>query len=153
MQARPAYNVGMRTRVYLSLAEGDARLGAPLIEHLRRPFTGLVLIDPGMKGRFHDPGAQLVRDALEIRIGEVQVIACLIGPAAHRDPWIDWEVDTARTAGRGIVAIRLRLGTHDFIPRAVRHSGAQIVEPHLASVIASLERAAFTAGTRQPGNK
>jgi hypothetical protein len=90
---------------------------------------------------------------LAASIHDVEALACLVGPHAHTDPWVDWEVRNAIGNGKGLVAVRLRTGVHDFMPMSVRHSGAQIVDAHLPSVIATIERTAFVKRVGEPRNK
>jgi len=139
----------MRTRVHFCWHDADAGLVTPLLTRLGDPRTGLLTGDRLIRGRFHEQDASATRERLREQIREAHVTACLVGPGTHTDPWIEWEIETSHEFGRGIVGVRLRTGIHDFMPRSLVYSGAQIVDMHPGSVIAAIERAAFVARTRQ----
>lgn len=142
----------MRTPIHVCVADADAAIAEPLVDRLRRPVTGLIIEPPVRRGHFHAPGAEAVREALAQRIGETLAVACIIGPAARSDPWVEWELEAALERRIGIVAIRIRPGSHDFPPRAALHAGAPLVDSHPGSVVAALERIAFITRTGA-GNK
>jgi hypothetical protein len=127
-------------------------LGRSLAGRLLDPVSGLVLDEWSGRGAFGGSQADAMRDALSQQIAEADVLACMVGPEAHTDRWVRWELETGVDHGRGIVAIRLRPGTRDFMPAPVLHAGAPVVDAHPQSVIAAIERIAFMWRS-QPGNK
>lgn len=136
----------MARRAYLSCEDGDL----PAVRELRRtvghPYTGIEFVDH-IEGKcpFHLPDAEGVRIQLLARMRDVGVTVCMIGGATHSSPWVHWEIETAVSLGHGLVGVRLRTGIHDFIPRALVSAHAQIVDTHVPSIMASIERAAFVA--------
>lgn len=142
----------MKTRVHVCVDPQDVQLAAEILRLLSNPLTGLIAEPPLERGSFGAMNAETIRSVLAERIGEAAAVACLIGPNAHHSPWVEWEIETAVARGRGIVGIRLRAAHLDFLPRRLVWTGAQIVDTHPGSVIASIERAAFKSRTGT-GNK
>jgi len=142
----------MKTRVHVCVDPHDVGLAAEILRLLSNPLTGVAAEAPLERGSFGAMNADAIRSVLVERISQADAVACLVGPNAHHSPWVAWELDTGVARGRGIVGIRLRSAHRDFLPRRLVRAGAQIVDTHPGSVIASLERAAFVAraGT---GNK
>ena len=127
-------------------------LGRPLVERLRQPVSGLLIDEWSGRGAFGGSDADAMREILSQRIAAADVLACMVGPEAHTDRWVRWELETGAGLERGIVAIRLRPGIRDFMPAPVLHTGAPVVDAHPQSVIAAIERIAFIWRSR-PGNK
>lgn len=142
----------MRPRVHLCIADADAGLATLLLERLVNPVSGLLVEPWSARGHFDGSQADRVRAVLTGRIVEAEVVACMVGPAAHTDRWVGWELETSVAHGRGVVAIRLRTGIGDFMPAQVLRAVPPVVDAHPQSVIAALERIAFTKRSR-PENK
>jgi hypothetical protein len=151
---RPACprQTAVRTRVHVCIDTADTGLATDLLRLFSNPLTGLVAEPPLERGPFNAMNAASIRSVLDARIQAAAAVACLVGPEAHRSTWVEWEIETALSRGRGIVGIRLREASLDFVPRPLIEAGAQIIDAHSGSVIAAIERAALLARTR-PGNK
>lgn len=137
----------MARRTYISCEDGDLAAVREIRRTVGHPYTGIEFVDR-IQGKcpFHLPEAEAVRMQVLDRMREVVVTVCMIGGATHSSPWVGWEIETAVSLGHGLVGVRLRTGVHDFIPRALQAVHAQIVDTHVPSIMASIERAAFVAG-------
>lgn len=71
-----------------------------------------------------DPASEPARRALSHQLNEADVLVCFIA-SMHPDPWILWELQTAKAAGKGLVGILLK----DYLepPGIMRDCGAVFI--------------------------
>jgi hypothetical protein len=85
--------------------------------------------------------ASYIKRALKQRIESVDVLICMIGNGTAWREWVDWEIQTALFARKGICGIRLK-NSRGRVPPLLKTIGAPIASWNVSSMTAAIECAA-----------
>jgi hypothetical protein len=66
-----------------------------------------------------------IRGQLRPRIGRSSVLLCLIGSSTWSSPWVKWEIETAKSEGKGLIGVKLKKANR--VPVPMRDAGALFV--------------------------
>ncbi len=98
---------------------------------------------------FDSPAAELVKQSLRAQIESAQVTVCLISKTTHSDEWINWEIETAKSAPRRNGLVGILLHEYNRPPAPMINSGAIFIYFKRDQV----ERAIEWAATEHPTNE
>jgi hypothetical protein len=122
---RPLMN-GANVKVYMCF-EPDQRLCAEKIDSWPRTNSDLDDYDRRLRTPVDGPDARLVQDVLRRQIHNADVTICIIAGPTYLNPWIAWELETAKASPRrmGLVGVLLK----DYVepPLPLRNCGAIFV--------------------------
>jgi len=92
------------------------------------------------------PAADPIKKTLRQQIESAQVAVCLISKTTHADEWINWEIETAKSAPQRTGLVGILLHEYNRPPPPMVHSGAIFIYFKRDQV----ERAIEWAATEHP---
>jgi hypothetical protein len=85
--------------------------------------------------------AGYVRQVIRPKIEKASVVICLIGSGTAWRDWVDWELKTAQTLGKGLCGVRLK-SSRGRTPPLLKEIDAPIAQWDVQEIIAVIECAA-----------
>ena len=82
---------------------------------------------------------ETIRRLLRMKISWAQTVVVLIGKETHSRPWVNWEIEQAKTQNKRIVGIYIRGGTQANIPPALEGYSKSIVGWNSDNIIAAID--------------
>ena len=130
-----------RRRVFVSFHAEDM----PRVQGFRlmvsNPNVDISVYDAGLATAVQSDRGTYIRSRIKPLLARSQVLLCLIGNGTAWRDWVDWEIRTAHSLGKGICAVKLR-GTRGRIPPALRDVDAVVWPWGVPQIIAAIEQAA-----------
>ena len=87
---------------------------------------------------------KVLRRLLRMKISWAQTVVVLIGKETHSRPWVNWEIEQAKTQNKRIVGVYVRGGTQADIPPALEDYATNIVGWNSDNIMAAID------GTENP---
>ncbi|QJD81148.1 TIR domain-containing protein [Spirosoma rhododendri] len=84
---------------------------------------------------------EVIRRYLRRKISWSGKVVVLIGKDTHSRPWVNWEIEEAKSQGKRIVGVYLRGGTEADIPAALKKHASAIVGWNTDSIQNALDGA------------
>lgn len=110
----------------------------------------LMGLNPNLQIDFHDASVRepvnsenssYVRTVINEKIARSSVVVCLIGNGTAWRDWVDWELDTARSFGKGLCGVRLK-GARGRAPGLLREIDSPVAQWDMNQIVAVIESAA-----------
>jgi hypothetical protein len=68
--------------------------------------------------------ADYIKRVIREKIARAGVVLCLVSAETHTSRWVDWELETAITLGKPIVAMAVKDLERASLPRPIRGAGS-----------------------------
>jgi len=107
-------------RVFLSFAAEDTRKVKDLLPLLRSPDYELDFYEVPLGMDFESEGAESIKRTIGEKIVRSNITVCLIGEHAHKNKWVDCQLEKSRHKGNKIIAMALRSIESAVLPDVVR---------------------------------
>jgi hypothetical protein len=96
---------GRKRKVFLSFHAEDKLQINGFRLMLKNPSVQLSLFDRGLSAPINSERGSYIRSKIKILISRVEILVCLIGNGTAWRDWVDWEINTARSLGKGFVEL------------------------------------------------
>ncbi len=130
-----------RRRVFISFHEEDLRRVQGFRLMCLNPGLELDIYDSSLRVPVASENARSIRNAILYKLRQASVVICLVGDGTGWREWVDWELEQARTMGKGLCAVRIN-GTYGRVPRLLRELDSPFVSWNAAAIVAAIECAA-----------
>ncbi len=107
----------------------------------RNPNVDLQFYDASLRVAIDSQNSSYVRRAIRDKIAGASILVCLIGNGTAWREWVDWEIRTAHSLGKGLCGVKLK-GARGRIPRALVDVNAPIARWDVSDIIRVIETAA-----------
>lgn len=134
----------MARNVFLSFVAEDLDLVRLFRGQAKNENSALTFSDYSVKEPFDSFRAEYIKSQIRPLIRAASVTICLIGYTTHSSRWVAWELRESAALGNGLVGVRLHSSPRDQAPAGL--AGAEVVDWHIPSIVAAIERAARRAG-------
>jgi hypothetical protein len=132
--------------VFLSFVEEDLELVRLFRGQAKNEKSDLEFSDYSVQEPFDSTNAEYIRRRIRELLTRVSVTVVLIGETTYTSSWVDWEIRTTASLGRGLVGMRLHSLYKDAVPQALKDNRGEVVDWDIPEIVAAIERAAKTAG-------
>lgn len=136
----------MPCNVFLSFEQEDIGTVRVFREHMDNEEADCIFYDYTVKAPFDSDGALDVQSDIEEILEKVAVTVVLIGRTTYADKWVDWEVRTSATKGKGLLGVMLHPELDHIVPRALKDLRAEVIDLDVKDVTEAIERLASKAG-------
>ena len=99
------------------------------------------IFDGSVRSAIDSDDSTYVRQVIREKIRVVSVLICLIGNGTAWRDWVDWEIETAYTFGKGVCGVRLK-GSRGRTPPALSANDAPVAHWNTQEIVAAIECAA-----------
>lgn len=130
-----------KRRCFISFHREDLRKVNGLRLMAKNPGLALDFYDGSVRFPVNSEKASYIRKKIKLKITAASVLICVVGNATGWRDWVDWELRTALSLGKGICAVRIP-GTYGSYPEVVRLCGAAIASWDADSIAIAIEQAA-----------
>lgn len=136
-----ATSLSRKRRLFLSFhAEDRAQVqGFRLMS--RNPNLALDFYDGSLTAAIDSEQSPYVKRLIKEKIQAASVAVCLIGNGTAWRDWVDWELRTAYSLGKGICGVRLK-GSRGQTPPLLRDIDAPVARWDMGAIVAAIECAA-----------
>ncbi len=128
-------------RVFISFHEEDKPQVAGFRLMMNNPRLNLDLFDESLQEAIQSDRGSYIRQVIYPKIQRSSVVVCLIGNGTGWREWVDWELETARSLGKGLCGVRLK-ESYGRTPPMLKEINAPIARFNVKEVIAAIECAA-----------
>jgi hypothetical protein len=67
--------------------------------------------------------AAYIRSVIKGKISDAQYLLCIVGEETHKSGWVSWEIDTAKSLGKQLIAVKT--ASSNTTPPNLLNSGAR----------------------------
>lgn len=134
-----------RRRIFVSFHAEDFPQVNGFRLMMNNPGVELDLADNSLKAQVDSDNETYVRRVIRDKIRRAEVIVCLIGHGTAWRDWVDWELNTGLSLGKGICGVRLR-GSRGRAPAALGEVSAPVAQWDVTKIVAAIECAAARRG-------
>ena len=92
--------------------------------------------------------AESIKRALRDKIDRAIVLVCVIGATTSQDPWVNWELDYAKSTGKYLLGVLL--DPDNTKPRALVEAGAVFTSYDEADIKEAIGSAVILGALRRP---
>lgn len=128
-------------RIFISFHAEDKPQVAGFRLMMNNPRLDLELFDESLQGAVQSDRGSYIRKVIHPKIQRSSVVVCLIGNGTGWREWVDWELETAQSLGKGLCGVRLR-ESHGRTPPLLKEVNAPIARFDVPEIIAAIECAA-----------
>ena len=107
----------------------------------KNPNVDIEFHDASVRTAIDSENAAYVKKVIRERIQRSSVLVCLIGSGTAWREWVEWEIETAVSLGKGLCGVRLK-GSKGRTPPALVRFGAYVAKWDTADIVAAIECAA-----------
>jgi len=132
---------GRKRRLFISFHKEDARKLGGFRLMARNPRVALEFYDDSLRDAIDSANRTYVKQVIREKINRVSVLVCLVGNGTGWREWVDWELETAASLGKGICGVRIP-ATFGKIPSVLTRMKAMIADWNTMSIIRAVEYAA-----------
>ncbi len=97
--------------------------------------------DVSVRAAINSDESSYLRATIAKKIGGCSVLVCLIGNGTAWREWVEWELEKARSLGKGLCGVRLK-GSRGAAPDLLRRTGAPVANWDQNEIVAAIECAA-----------
>ncbi len=130
-----------RRRTFLSFHAEDKAKVSGFRLMLKNPNVDLDVYDDSLQVPIDSEQASYVKKVIRPKIERASVVVCLIGNGTAWRDWVDWELRTAQSLGKGICGVRLK-DSRGRTPPLLREINAPVAQWDIQQIIAAIECAA-----------
>lgn len=136
-----ATSFACRRRVFVSFDYDDVRqvLGFRLM--LQNPYVALEFTDMSLRAAINSQRGTYLRQRIRQKIQPCSVLLCLIGNATAWSDWVNWELNAAHEANKGLCGVRLK-GSRGRAPQILHNLCAPVAQWDIGQIVAAVECAA-----------
>src|SRR3954468_23974811 len=114
-----------RRRVFLSFQAADLAQVRGFRLMARNPSIELDFYDSSLRAAVNSAEGSYIREVIKEKLRASSVVVCLIGNATAWSEWVEWEIETGASFGKGLCGVRLK-GSHGRTPPALSRRGCPI---------------------------
>jgi hypothetical protein len=111
-------------RVFVSYQYREKELAQSLAAPFQNANDDLDYYDMRMRVQVASDDAEPIKKVIAQKIDQAQSLLCIVGPTTATSSWINWEIDYAKSKGKGLVAVQMPDST---LPTPIEGSGATIL--------------------------
>ncbi len=130
-----------RRRVFLSFHAEDKKQVSGFRLMLKNPNIDMDFYDQGLQEPVNSEQGTYIKKVIRHKIRASSVILCLIGNGTAWRDWVDWELKTAISLGKGVCGARLKQ-SYGRTPPILKEIGAPIARWDVHEIITTIECAA-----------
>jgi hypothetical protein len=129
-------------RVFLSFHAEDRAQVQGFRLMMRNPNLSLDVHDESLRSAIDSEHAGYVKSQIRPKLERASVLVCLVGNGTAWRDWVDWEIETAVSLGKGLCGVRLKGSTGRAPPLLKEHGGITVSWGDPTAIVAAIERAA-----------
>jgi hypothetical protein len=130
-----------KRRLFISFHKEDRQQLAGFRLMANNPRVALEFYDNSLKDAIDSANRSYVKRVIRDLINRASVLVCLIGNGTGWRGWVDWELETAASLGKGICGVRIP-STYGKNPGVLTRVGARMADWDTVSIIQAIEYAA-----------
>jgi hypothetical protein len=130
-----------KRRLFISFHKEDARQLGGFRLMARNPRVALEFYDDSLRDSINSENRTYVKQVIRELINRASVLVCLVGNGTGWREWVDWELETAASLGKGVCGVRVP-NTYGKIPAVLTRMNAMIADWDTMSMVKAIEYAA-----------
>lgn len=127
-------------RVFISFEYEDLKYANLIAAWSANDNDDFLVYNERLKAQVNSTNANYIKQRIRPKIVRSSVLMCLVGRTTSTNGWVQWEIEEARTAGKGLVAVVLQQGNR--VPSGLSSGGAIVVPYREADIQKAVQRAA-----------
>jgi hypothetical protein len=130
-----------KRRVFTSFDYDDIKQVQGFRLMLMNPRVALEFTDMSLRAEINSDRGPYLRQQIRLKMQPCSVILCHIGDATAWSEWVNWELQAAHEAHKGLCGVRLK-GSRGRAPQVLRDLDAPVAQWDVGQAIAAIECAA-----------